>query len=483
MTQTLIYNAIFEDGHFEREALGEMINKGGAAGKIYKSLSHPNLVAKIFHDKTKSKTNRKKLEAMLHNKPNIPHIVKENKTFVQIAWPEAVLEDDEGFCVGYLMPFINTDDAVSLDHLMQKAVRQKQHLTERYEDRLTAAYNVTAMVAALHQCGHYIVDLKPANVSVYKNNMYVAMYDCDGFSINGENNTRYPAEYVSEEYIYPEGMHQNPEDMGEDQDNFALAVIIFRLLNNGIHPFAGMPRKKDEQMLDIQTRIEKYHYAYGMWADTYQAPHPYSIHEYFDKKTLDMFERSFAKNQKRPTAKEWFEHLKYLDGIKKKCKKNPNHIYFTNKGCGLCAVEEKFKAKIALVKEEKAAPQKIRGIELEALTTEKRTALKKQKRREFVRLNKLALVFICLYFAFWGVLPVYLYRFSKILTANGYFIQILVLMFLFKAVFWALLKVQKCLPLMQNQVLMTMLKIYALVNGIVGFLIINRIDFSFLSVY
>ena len=64
------YNAIFSDGHFEREKLGEMINKGGASGKIYKSISHPNLVAKIFHEKSKSHTNRRKLEAMLQNRPN-----------------------------------------------------------------------------------------------------------------------------------------------------------------------------------------------------------------------------------------------------------------------------------------------------------------------------------------------------------------------------------------------------------------------------
>lgn len=31
------------------------------------------------------------------------------------------------------------------------------------------------------------------------------MFDCDGFSIQGEQ-ARFPAEFVSEEYIYPEGM-------------------------------------------------------------------------------------------------------------------------------------------------------------------------------------------------------------------------------------------------------------------------------------
>lgn len=43
-----LYNAIYGDGHFEQVRLGSLINKGGAAGKIYLDASHPNSVAKIF---------------------------------------------------------------------------------------------------------------------------------------------------------------------------------------------------------------------------------------------------------------------------------------------------------------------------------------------------------------------------------------------------------------------------------------------------
>ena len=80
MTENLIYNAIFSDGHFEREKLGALINKGGAAGKIFTCSTHPQFVAKIFHDRTKSKTNRLKLEAMIKNKPNIEPIISNGKT-------------------------------------------------------------------------------------------------------------------------------------------------------------------------------------------------------------------------------------------------------------------------------------------------------------------------------------------------------------------------------------------------------------------
>ena len=83
------------------------------------------------------------------------------------------------------------------------------------------------------------------------------MFDCDGFSIQGEQ-ARFPAEFVSEEYIYPEGMAQSCEDMGEEQDKFALAVIIFKLLNNGIHPFSGVAKKNADSALSIQERIERY---------------------------------------------------------------------------------------------------------------------------------------------------------------------------------------------------------------------------------
>ena len=125
-----IYNAIYPDGHFEKVRLGELINKGGAAGKIYLNADNPQLVAKIFHNRSKSSTNRQKLESMLLNRPNFPAVEKDGVKYVQIAWPEALLEDEDGFCVGYLMPFIKMEDAVSLDHLMQKAIRKKLKLPE-----------------------------------------------------------------------------------------------------------------------------------------------------------------------------------------------------------------------------------------------------------------------------------------------------------------------------------------------------------------
>ena len=467
--------ALYPDHHHETIVLGEMLNKGGAAGKIYRDMSHPKSVAKIYHEREKSETNRQKLEAMLQNRPNIPTIPYKGKEYIQIAWPTALLEDNQGYCVGYLMPEIETKEAISLDHLMQKALRQKLGISERYIDRVFAAYNITSVVAALHACGHYIVDLKPSNVSIYKNTMLVALFDCDGFSIQGENNARYPAEYVSEEYIYPEGMQQTCQQMGEQQDNFALAVIIFKLLNEGIHPFSGTPRKNDT-MLSIQERIAGYHYAYGIWPDSYQAPHPYSIHDYFDKTTMNMFERAFTKGSERPTALEWQNQLEFILKHLKQCKKDHNHAYFTPKGCGLCMIKEKFKANIDSYKKQQEEPQTVRGMNINAI--EKEDIVKKQQNKEHLNLllKRGYYAFIALYILFFAFLYKICDLFAPTLQNMGIYLQFVLVILAAVGTGKILKMLTFYFPSAQNISWHSMLRIYAFICILIAYITINGIS-------
>jgi len=477
---SILLNALYADGHNTKVSLGKMINRGGAAGRIYEVVGQPENVAKIFHNLTNSDNNRKKLEAMLVNAPHFPPTVKDGVEYVQIAWPKAILEDEKGFCVGYIMPLINMDKAVSLDHLMQKSIRQKLGLSDKYSYRIFAAYNTASMVSALHQCGHYIVDLKPSNVSVYRDTMIVAMVDCDGFSIQGESGSRYPAEFVSEEYIYPEGMDLNCTEMGEEQDKFALAVIIFKLLNNGIHPFSGIPRKNND-MLTIQQRIEDYHYAYGSWLDKYQAPHPYSLHNYFDKKTLDMFDRAFVCGQERPSAKEWQEHLWYLLHNIKQCKQNRDHVYFTSKGCGLCAMEEKLAHQLSKIKQESNEPQKIRGMELSAISQEEVSKHKAERALENKKILRWTWFGIICYLLFFACLYYLFTPFKNRIVDLGIGIQIL-LGLIFAAGIHKLLHFSSThLPLLQNKTLLNMLFAYAVFCLIVVFISLNHLPTDIFS--
>lgn len=468
----MVFNAVYADGSYGKIKLGKLVNKGGASGKIYLVEGKPESVVKIFHNTAKSATNRQKLQAMLLNKPNFMPVKANGVEYIQIAWPEALLDDEKGFCVGYMMPLINMNAAVSLDHLMQKAIRKKLGLSEKYAYRIFAAYNVASMVAALHDCGHYVIDLKPSNLYVYKENMLVAVVDCDGLSIKGEKN-RYPAEFVSEEYIYPEGMSLSVEEMGEEQDRFALAVIIFRLLNNGIHPFSGTPKNADAEMLTIQTRIERHHYAYGLWQDKYQYPHPYSIHEYFNKETLEFFERAFTQGCQRPSAKEWQEHLWKLMHSVKKCKNNPNHVFFTSKGCGLCAVEERFNKNINDIKKQKHTPETIRGIEVSRLLPEKVKEEKEQKHAHDVKMQRIFGVGVAVYLLFFSCFYKIAELFADDIKELGIGLQSLAVIGILFAINKLMKNYASKFSPLKNVVISDMLLVYAFVLMLITLVLVN----------
>lgn len=462
MEEKICFNAVYGDGNYEKITLGKMINKGGASGKIYLLEGKEGFVAKIFHNTSNSSANRQKLQAMLLNKPDFLSTEVNGEKYIQIAWPEALLDDERGYCVGYIMPLIDMEKAVSLDHFMQKAVRQKLNLSENYAYRVFAAYNVALMINTLHKCGHYVIDLKPSNIYVYKESMLIAMLDCDGFSIKGEN-TRYPAEFVSEEYIYPEGMSLTCAEMGEEQDLFALAVIIFRLLNNGIHPFSGTPKDHNQPMLTIQNRIEQYHYAYGVWPDNYQYPHPYSIHEYFSKETLELFERAFCKDCKRPTAFEWQEHLWKLMHSLKKCRNNPNHAYFTSKGCGLCLIDSKFNKKIDELKKQKSEPETLRGIEIEQMNT---ATIQAQKERIRLLDNKMQITFIVIcicYFLFFTFLYKIIAPFKENLAHIGLGVQLLAATLILYALTKIFKAAERYFKPLHNKIISNALMVYAFI--------------------
>ena len=96
---------------------------------------------------------------------------------------------------------------------------------------------------------------------------------------------------------------------------------------------------------------------------------------------MNLFERAFTKDKKRPTALEWQAHLDYLLNHYKRCKKDKNHVYFTPKGCGLCMVAEKFKARMDNYKKQQQEPETVRGMEVKKLATEnlRRKKLEKEQ--------------------------------------------------------------------------------------------------------
>jgi hypothetical protein len=268
--------------------------------------------------------------------------------------------------------------------------------------------------------------------------------------------------------------------MGEEQDKFALAVIIFKLLNNGIHPFSGVVKKNADSTLSIQERIEQYHYAYGMWGDSYQAPHPYSLHEFLPQSTLKLFDRAFMKGQQRPSAAEWQAELDYLLKNLKRCKKNPNHAYFTNKGCGLCASEERLKANLKTIQEQKTAPRKLRGFEVNTLSKENMEEHKQQRRQTERQEERITYVLVMLYSLLMIFLPRLAMIYHETLQDLGISLQLILMILFFNFLHAEVKKQRFFLTKMLGSVILNTLITYTYGCVAMAFVLGNKIDWMHL---
>src|SRR5262249_52912763 len=147
------------------------------------------------------------------------------------------------------------------------------------------------------------------------------------------------------EYTPPElqGRSLSSAERTESHDLFGLAVIIFRLLFMGRHPFAGIFQGGHRE---IHEAIREARYAYGRDVTRTQMqppPNMVSVAEGAGASIERLFERAFspdaipasaagargvaAARAPRPTAREWAEALKTLYDSLASCRFNAAHAY------------------------------------------------------------------------------------------------------------------------------------------------------------
>lgn len=339
------------------------LGRGGAATVYRVHLGGRDWAAKIF-DQERA-VNGSKIAHMIANVPPCAEATVGSKSYARLAWPVALLRNANGADVGYIMPIINPDISASLDHFYDKGLIRKfgMEAETALPYRLEIARNVAALVRELHACGHHFVDVKPQNVRVFRDSRTVCFLDCDGFSISSSGG-RFPAELISTDYIAPEAVRHNtpPRNLGEAQDLYALAVIIFQLLNRGTHPFQGI---LSDGRIVAPTNDHKAAaglYPHGMVADPRIAPRAESVHHLWDDGTRHLFDRAFLQAQPgaRPSAAEWeanFENI-LSNKLLVRCDAFPSsyeHIRFREKVCPACYLSSITKSKPTSTKAGNAA--------------------------------------------------------------------------------------------------------------------------------
>lgn len=322
-----------------RSRLGPLIKSGGA-GSVYLLADDPHSVAKIYHARVDPPSYTDRIEAMLQLRPKLPDQYESGKRYVQIAWPDASVRDEQGRFVGFTMPALDVQSTNEVEQILQERQARAAGLPVGLGHKVTLAANLASVLAALHAQHHYVVDLKPVNLRFYRASLYIALLDCDGFSIQGRGG-RFHAPQFTPDYLAPEYQIRALDEAGEEtQDRFALAVVIFQLLNFGIHPYSGRPAY-DRVPTDVPGRIRERCYAYSQRGNPMMAPNPVSGHALMPRGLRDLFDRAFGDEPaRRPSSAEWSETLRaYAQpsrGLIVICERNREHQHYAGEPCAAC---------------------------------------------------------------------------------------------------------------------------------------------------
>ena len=223
---------------------------GGGEGNVYSIDGNAEQAAKIWeslHSASPATQGAsvmsEKIKIMMRNRPTIPEhssgglFIKPHTPF---AWPEEALYGSDGEIAGYLMPRI---DLSSFRDIFRYYIpKERQELEQargseyRRQDFLVMARNLSEAFYRIHQAGYVISDVNDKNV-LANDQAQVVIIDCDSMQVtNPDTSETYLCTVGRPEYTSPRlplGTERTTND-----DCFGLAVLIFKLLMRGLHPYS-----------------------------------------------------------------------------------------------------------------------------------------------------------------------------------------------------------------------------------------------------
>ncbi|MBR8833867.1 MAG: tetratricopeptide repeat protein [Stigonema ocellatum SAG 48.90 = DSM 106950] len=309
------------------------LGRGGEAC-IYTVPTDINLVAKIYHLPTVDQA--EKLKVMLAHPPENPTA---NLGHISIAWPTELLRASDGSdrIVGFLMPRIR-GMRPSIDFYNPRTRRQYCPLFN-YQYLLRTARNLAAAFAALHASGYCVGDVNESNLLV-SDTALVTLVDTDSFQVlHPNNNIIYRCPVGKPEFTPPELQNKTFAecDRSVAHDLFGLAVLIFQLLMEGVHPFSGIFQGSGEPPT-YEGRIAQGHFTYSQKQCVPYIPTPISPPwEILNLSLQELFVRCFEDGHNnpllRPTAQTWLSALAEAENSLAFCTKNPQHRYSNHLRC------------------------------------------------------------------------------------------------------------------------------------------------------
>ncbi len=331
------------DSAKRRILLGREVGHGGEAA-IYRVQGQETLLAKVYMPPIHPHY-APKVAWMRDHPPEEPDYSVDIDEHKALAWPIELLYDRKGRFTGYLMPRIR--GGVTLLKVFNPRLRaQSLPFDHKYLHR--TARNLAAAVASLHAKGYVVGDLHESNAIVTPQAL-VTMIDTDSFQVRAKvrgEEVCYRCVVGKPEYTAPElqGKHLADVTRGPEQDNFALAVLIFQLLMWGNHPFRSLWKRAGEPP-PLEVKIAR-----GLFPHVKPPPDPVELPPNVPSLgTLHpglsaLMQRCFVDGHNdphlRPTAAEWRGGLEEAEAALMQCAKGHYHSNLLVK-CPQCEADKR----------------------------------------------------------------------------------------------------------------------------------------------
>jgi len=316
--------------------LGNRLASGGE-GSIFEISQAARQVAKIYSKPTTERA--AKLQAMIASPPSNPTY---HQGHVSIAWPTDRILNVIPSCVGFVMPRIDPAHSVPLLKLYHPADRQQTAPGFTWLYLIRTASNLASSIAALHAGGYVVGDLNESNVLV-TDTALTTLVDCDSMQVPAAGKI-FRCTVGKPDYTPPElqGLDFSQFDRTSHHDDFALAVLIFLLLMEGVHPFDGVWHGGG---LD-PTREQKIRTGAWPYTDANSnsvTPPPLALSfGILPMRLQGLMKRCFVDGARnpamRPQASEWHVALRDTEQHLQRCGTNPQHLYSQHlSACPWCA--------------------------------------------------------------------------------------------------------------------------------------------------
>jgi Tol biopolymer transport system component len=321
--------------HLERASSGAAISfrssfplTCGGEGCIYPLPQQPLLLAKIYHHPDQERG--RKLALMVARPLEDPMATQGH---VSVAWPIDVLRDKDrrGQVVGFLMRRVS-DMFPVVNFYNPLGRRQSCPLFNWYYLHQTAR-NLAAAFAAVHRRDSLVADVNGRNILVSQRAL-VTLVDTDSFQVRDpESGHTFRCPVGTAEYTPPElqGCELSEIDRNLQHDCFGLAVILFQLLMEGTHPFAGLYLGRGDAP-PYEQRILVGHFPYASKNSIPYRPMPVApplsiLHPVLQHMFVRCFEEGYRDPSARPDAPSWQSALDEAAAAMVACRVNEQHRY------------------------------------------------------------------------------------------------------------------------------------------------------------